>query len=70
MLRFILNKYEIPAKTHTIRLFLLSSERIPHSLIAASPIAPAAWNLAFGMWDVSGRQQNVKKSPLLKLNLT
>jgi hypothetical protein len=49
---------------------LLSSERIPHSLIAASPIAPAAWNLAFGMWDVSGRQQNVKKSPLLKLNLT
>jgi hypothetical protein len=41
--------FTLKLRTHSIKLLLLSSARIPHSLTAASPIAPAAWNLAFGM---------------------
>lgn len=42
-------------KHHLIKLFFSSSVRNTHSLIAASRIAAAAWNLAFATREFSGK---------------
>lgn len=64
LLRLIPIEVLMPMQTfrvlkYLIKLFLSSLVRKPHSLIAASRIAAAAWNLAFATWEFSDRRQSV-----------
>lgn len=49
----VINREKFHVTAYNIKPFLSSSDRVPHSLIAASRIAPAAWNLAFANWEFS-----------------